>query len=161
MEKILLLLKSDTFKQFIKYAFVGLSGLIIEMCLFYIFVKILDIHYFFTDSLVSALNNAVTTDSVNTSTSHIISSIVAITNNFILNRYFTFKVKDNKAKRFFSFFGIALVGLVISTSLLHLFNSILGEDLIMVSKIFAIGIVVMFQFVFNKFFTFKEETAKE
>lgn len=92
---------------------------------------------------------------VNTDVSHIISSALAIINNFILNSYFTFKVTDKKLKRFFSFIGVAAVGLIISTTLMTVFVGKFQLDE-MLSKALALAIVVAVQFFINKFFTFKE-----
>ena len=88
--------------------------------------------------------------------SNIISSTLAVINNFILNSYFTFKVTDNKLKRFSSFAGIALVGMVISSMLLTLFIGVMKID-DMLAKAFAICIVAAIQFIINKFFTFKQK----
>jgi len=118
--------------KFIKYALIGLIGLILDMGLFYILHKLLGVNYVI---------------------SNVISSSIAILHNFILNSYFTFKVTNKKAQRFFSFYGIALIGLVFSTLLLALFIDILGIDS-MVSKLISIFTVAIFQYFLNKKLTF-------
>lgn len=155
MTKLITFIKSDTFIQLIKYGLVGVGGLIIELILFYLLVKVFHVHYFYSNSLSSLLGvEALTVDQ---NSSHVISSLVAIINNFILNSYFTFKITDHKVKRFLKFFGIALIGLVASTTLFSIFNSIVGEKWIMFSKGFAVLIIAFVQFIFNKFFTFKNK----
>lgn len=153
-DKIATLIKSNTFKQLIKYGIVGGIGFVIDLGVFWLLNNYLKIHYPFSSHVSDLLGNKLATETVDTTTSHIISSVLAITNNFILNSYFTFKVTDHKIKRFFSFFGIAAVGLVVSTMLLSLFIEIIGfSDLL--SKLIAVVIVAILQFGFNKFFTFK------
>ena len=153
MSKLITFIKSDTFIQLVKYGLVGVGGLIIELVLFYLLVKVFHVHYFFSDSLSALIGTSPIT--VDQNSSHIISSLVAIINNFILNSYFTFKITDHKVKRFLKFFGIALIGLVVSTVLFSFFNHLIGERWIMFSKGFAVLIVAFVQFIFNKFFTFK------
>lgn len=155
MAKIITLIKSDTFIQFVKYGLVGVSGLVIELCIFYLLVKVFQVHYFFSPSLSSILG--ISTTSIDQSSSHVISSLIAIINNFILNSYFTFKVKNEKIKRFLKFFGIALVGLVVSTLLFNYLNNKLDSSWVMISKALAVLTVACLQFLFNKFFTFKQE----
>lgn len=154
-QKIENLIKRDSFKQLIKYGLVGVSGLVIEMTLFYFLTKKFAVQYPFSDSLHNLLGNSISIHTLNTDISHIISSSIAIINNFILNSYFTFKVTDKKLKRFFSFISVAAVGLIISTTLMTIFvQKFQMEE--MLSKAIALAIVVAFQFFINKFFTFKQ-----
>lgn len=155
-EKIISIAKSNTFRQLITYGIVGGVGFIIDFGVFYLLNNHFAVQYPFSHIFSELLNNSLTAETINTNTSHIISSILAITNNFVLNSYFTFKVTDHKVKRFISFFGIAAVGLVISTSLLTFFIQSLGLSG-MLGKLIATGIVAVLQFGLNKFFTFKQD----
>ncbi len=151
------ILKSKAFKEFLKYGLVGGVGLLIELSVFYLLVHIISVSYpfsgFISDQL-RAIGVFVEPTTVNGSISHIISSVIAITNNFILNSYFTFKVTDKKLKRFLSFAGIASVGLIVSTSLFtFLVQHFSMND--MFAKIIATLFVAMLQFIINKLFTFK------
>jgi len=119
--------------KFVKYGLVGLLGLVVDMGVFYLMNKKLGINY---------------------AVSNITSSTLAVIHNFILNSYFTFKVTDDKLKRFISFYLIALVGMAISTGLLVLFIDGLKMDS-MISKLIAVFIVAFFQFFFNKRLTFR------
>lgn len=153
-EKIIALAKSNTLRQLITYGIVGGVGFAIDLGVFYLLNNHYAVEYAFAPLMSDMLNHTLTAETINTNTSHIISSALAITNNFILNSYFTFKVTDHKLKRFFSFFGIAAVGLVVSTSLLTFFIQNLGMS-DMIAKLAATCIVAILQFGFNKFFTFK------
>jgi len=126
------LLNSDWIK-FLKYGFVGVLGLVVDMGVFYLMNKKLGINYV---------------------VSNIVSSTLAVIHNFIWNSYFTFKVTDSKLKRFISFYLIALGGMVISTGLLALFIDLMKMDA-MLSKFIAVLIVAVIQFFFNKKLTFR------
>lgn len=153
------LIKKKGLRELVKYGLVGLVGLAIDMGVFYLLAKILYVHYPFAEWIAELLGNRISVHVIDTDISHIISSILAITNNFILNSYFTFKVTDNKVQRFLSFSGIAAIGLVISTSLITLFVGKFGIDE-MYAKIVATCFVAALQFLINKFFTFKTRTPK-
>jgi len=85
---------------------------------------------------------------------NVISTHVGIICSFLLNRHYNFKVKDKTKMRFLSFYIIGLIGLAISSGLLYLavdcyhFNEIYA-------KIATIIVVALFQFILNKFITFK------
>lgn len=143
----------QSYKEFLKYAIVGVIGLGVEWLSF----------FFFRDNL-----------GVNYIVSHILSCVLAIINNFLLNSYFTFKTTDKILKRGLSFSGIAGVGIVISTTLLpilvRLYSMGLEQtDLIEISqktvqsiaKLSCTAIVAFLQFFFNKYFTFKKKEQKD
>lgn len=139
----------QTKKEALKYIAVGVIGLGVEWISFFIFRDLLDVRFVFA---------------------HILSSLLAITNNFILNSYFTFKATDKIWQRGLYFFGIAGIGLVISTSLLPFFvqlfnfcfpyaNIEASEKVVQtLAKLGATGVVTILQFFFNKYITFKKKT---
>ncbi|SHF51203.1 GtrA family protein [Dysgonomonas macrotermitis] len=139
---------SNTFKQFIKYAIVGIVGAIIDWALFFILRDLLDFNYILA---------------------HIISSVAAIINNFLLNTYFTFKVKDKMLKRGMSFLFIGLIGLIIGTILLPVtvnlisffkdqhINMLDEKTIQSISKLIVTIIIALGQFTFNKFLTFRKD----
>ena len=87
---------------------------------------------------------------------NVISVHVGIITSFCLNRKYNFKVEDKFVIRFFSFYLIGLSGLLISESILYYLTEILLiKDL--VSKLFSIVIVALYQFLLNKFVTFKKK----
>ncbi|MBN9300998.1 MULTISPECIES: GtrA family protein [Dysgonomonas] len=150
------LIKSDSIKQLIKYGLVGVVGLVIDMGVYYLLVTKYSVHYPFSNHISTLLAGKMSVGMLDILISNIISSTLAVINNFILNSYFTFKVTDNKLKRFTSFAGIAVVGMVISSMLLTLFIGVMKMD-DMLAKAFAICIVAAIQFIINKFFTFKQK----
>lgn len=139
---------SNTFKQFIKYAIVGIVGAIIDWALFFILRDLLDFNYVLA---------------------HIISSVAAIINNFLLNTCFTFKIKDKMLKRGMSFLFIGLIGLIIGTILLPVtvnlisffedqhINMLDKKTIQSISKLIVTIIIALGQFTFNKFLTFRKD----
>lgn len=138
----------QSYKEALKYGMVGVVGLGIEWGSFFILRDVLHINYI---------------------VSHILSSLLAITNNFLLNSYFTFKATDKIIKRAVSFYGVAAIGIVISTTLLPIFVRIINIGVAYVDidisqkmiqnigKLGATGVVVIIQFFWNKYITFKKK----
>ena len=87
--------------------------------------------------------------------SNIIGVHCGIICSFLLNRQYNFKVKDRTKLRFLSFYIVGLIGLAISSGILYLavghyhFSEIYA-------KIPTIVVVALFQFVLNKFITFRQ-----
>jgi len=122
--------------SFIKYALVGVVGLVVDMGLFYVFHEMLHINYIL---------------------SNIMSSSLAVVNNFILNSIFTFKVKDKLLYRFISFFSIALAGMAVSSGMLVLMIDGMNMNS-MISKAIAVFFVALIQYYVNKKLTFSERS---
>ncbi len=122
------------FRNLILYGIIGGFSACIDFLIFYTLSNILDFYYV---------------------VANIISVTIGISISFILNKSYNFKVKDKVLKRFIIFFSIGFGGLLLSTALLYLFIDFLSLDKI-ISKILSIILVVLIQFVLNKFITFKK-----
>ena len=83
-----------------------------------------------------------------------ISVVAGISTSFYLNRNYNFKVKDHTKRRFSIFLTVGLCGLVMSNLILYLCIDNLGMDKL-ISKLLSIVMVVFFQFLVNKYLTFK------
>ncbi len=83
-----------------------------------------------------------------------ISVLGGITTSFILNRNYNFKVKDKAKTRFAIFLTVGLCGLALSNIILYICIEILQIHNL-VSKLLSIVFVVFFQFLINKYITFK------
>ena len=86
--------------------------------------------------------------------SNCISVLVGITTSFLLNRTYNFKVKDHAKRRFTIFLTVGLCGLFLSNLILYLGISKMGLNETSV-KLASIVLVVGFQFLLNKFVTFR------
>ncbi|MBR1719174.1 MAG: GtrA family protein [Phocaeicola sp.] len=84
-----------------------------------------------------------------------ISILAGITTSFFMNRNFNFKVKDHTTRRFTIFLLVGLSGLLISNIILYICVDIMAIDKI-ISKLLSIIFVVFFQFLVNKYVTFKQ-----
>ncbi|MBR6333670.1 MAG: GtrA family protein [Bacteroidales bacterium] len=89
-----------------------------------------------------------------------ISVLAGITTSFLLNRNFNFKIKDKTPQRFSIFLVVGLCGLLLSNLILYLCIDQFHMHKI-VSKILSIVLVVFFQFVLNKYVTFKPTKTHE
>lgn len=141
-------------KEFIKYGIVGFIGLAVEWICFFLFRDALGINYWIA---------------------HVMSVCCAIINNFLLNSYFTFKSTDKLLKKAISYFGIAGIGIIVSSTLLPLgvkfIDAYFSEYVLQlssrnydkavqdISKLGATVIVAFLQFFANKYFTYKKKEA--
>lgn len=122
------------FLPFIKYCIVGATGTFIDLAALYIFVEYLEFPV-----LLGAT----------------FSFLLAVINNFLLNKLWTFKNKSpNYRKLFIKFLTVALVGLGLTLSSMHLLVNILGLWY-MLAKMLSSGIVLTWNFLGNKLWTFK------
>jgi len=139
----------ESIKQVFKYGVVGVIGLGIEWAIFFLIRDFFHLNYIFA---------------------HVIGSVCAIFNNFILNSYFTFKATDKLITRAISFFSIAgvglLVGVLLLPALVKLINIFLVDSNIIdlsiknaqnIAKLITTVIVAGVQFVFNKLYTFRKK----
>ena len=92
--------------------------------------------------------------------SNCISVLAGISTSFVLNRNYNFKVKDNTTRRFSIFLSVGLCGLLFSNLILYTCIDILAMNKI-ASKLLSIVLVVFFQFLVNKYVTFKPNNHGE
>ena len=83
-----------------------------------------------------------------------ISVLVGISTSFFLNRAYNFKVKDNTIRRFSVFLTVGLCGLMLSNLILWVGIDKMGGSNSLV-KLLSIVLVVFFQFLLNKYVTFR------
>ena len=85
-----------------------------------------------------------------------ISVLVGISTSFVLNRKYNFKVKDKTGRRFLVFLTVGLCGLMMSNLILYLCIDVMKWNEL-ISKLASIVLVVFFQFLLNKYVTFKKK----
>ncbi len=83
----------------------------------------------------------------------------AVISNFFLNKYWTFNSASNKfiTNQFFLFTIISLTGLCINSSILMLLIKKMNMKFYL-SKVIAIGIVFIWNFLMNNYITFYKHT---
>lgn len=80
---------------------------------------------------------------------------MAVVNNYLLNKYWTFSEKSEfSARQFIGFLVISLIGLLINTALLALFFQALGLNFYL-AKVIATGMVMCWNFLANRIWVFK------
>jgi dolichyl-phosphate beta-glucosyltransferase len=122
------------FKPFIKYCIVGASGTFVDLASLYIFVE-----YFYISVIPAA----------------ILSFFLAVINNFILNKLWTFRNKSkNYRKLFIKFFIVSIVGLGLTIISMHVLVNII-VIWYMFAKAITSLIVLTWNFLGNKLWTFQ------
>jgi len=78
-------------------------------------------------------------------------------NSFILNKLWTFEAKGRTKHQLHRFFILNILGLIVSTLLIFVFADLFSVSYLIVWPI-TIGLVMIFNFIGNKYWTFSEET---
>lgn len=119
--------------KFLKFGIVGFSGVFVDFGVTYAFKEWLKVQKYIANSC---------------------GFIVAATSNYILNRIWTFKSHNPEVAREFSeFFIISLVGLGLANLIVYLVHGKWKQNFYL-SKLFAIGVVTLWNFFANYYITF-------
>ena len=121
--------------KFVKFGIVGVSGMIVDFSLTYLCKEIFRIQKYIANA---------------------IGFTVAATANFFLNRIWTFESNDPEMTiQYLKFFFISFIGLGINTLFLYIFVNKYKKNFYL-SKLFAIAIVMLWNFIINLIFTFNK-----
>lgn len=118
----------------IKYCLIGCVGASLDCGIFSLFVFLTEINYQYVN---------------------IFSTSVGIINNFFLNYWLNFKVRDHLFYRLISFYAVGTVGIGITAVLLYVGIEIFKIPSI-ITKVITIFVVTCVQFMLNKFVTFRK-----
>lgn len=119
--------------RFLKFCVVGVTGTIIDFGLTWICKEKLKIPKFIANA---------------------IGFVVAATSNYILNRVWTWgSTNEQVGVEYVKFFGVSLIGLGLNTLILYLLHEKLKLNF-WISKVFATGVVMIWNFLANHYFTF-------
>ncbi len=119
--------------KFLRFCVVGASGTAIDFGLTWLCKEIFKIPKFIANA---------------------IGFVVAATNNYILNRIWTWGSTNSEVGvEYLKFFTVSLIGLGLNTLILYLFNEKLKWNFYL-SKVIATGVVMVWNFLANNFFTF-------
>ena len=119
--------------KLIKFGIVGFSGMIVDFGITIICKEKLKIQKY--------VSNA-------------IGFTVAASTNWLLNRIWTFASNNPQIlSEYLRFLGVSVIGLGINTLILFIFNEKLKWNFYL-SKVFATGVVMLWNFFANNFFTF-------
>jgi dolichol-phosphate mannosyltransferase len=128
--------KNKTLKEFIKFGIVGGIGAIINIFILYLLTEKAEVYY-----IVSA----------------IISFIIAMSINFILNKIWTFReeMKLRLKEKYIKFSIVSVLALSVNLIFLYLFTE-LFKIYYIISQILAIGVALIINFLGNKRWTFSK-----
>ena len=119
--------------KFLKFCVVGVSGTAIDFGLTWLCKEIFKIPKFLANARGFG---------------------VSATNNYILNRIWTWgSTSDQVGVEYVKFFTVSLIGLGLNTLILYIFNEKIKLNFY-VSKVIATGVVMLWNFFANNFFTF-------
>jgi len=120
--------------KFLKFCVVGSSGMIIDFGITWLLKERVKINKYIANST---------------------GFILAATSNYILNRFWTFASKDiHIAQQYGLFVIIAVIGLGINNFIIYILHSRLKYNFYL-SKLFAIVIVTIWNFLLNLLVTFR------
>ncbi|MCX4764554.1 GtrA family protein [Streptomyces sp. NBC_01275] len=123
---------SQTVRQLVRYTLIGGSGVALDLAVFLL------------------LHNVAGMDE---QLANVISTTLAITNNFVLNARFTFERRDRIVVRFLRFYAVGLTGIALTNLLFLAFTDGLGIDANLV-KAASLPLVLALQFVLNRKWSF-------
>ncbi len=119
--------------KFLKFSVVGFSGTAVDFGVTWLCKEKLGLNKYLSNSL---------------------GFILAATNNYIWNRVWTFQsTNSNISAEYGKFFLVSLAGLGINNLIIYLLHGKLNLNFYL-SKVFAIGVVMFWNFTMNYFFTF-------
>ena len=119
--------------KFLKFGIVGFSGLFVDFGFTYLFKEILKVQKYVANA---------------------IGFMLAASSNYILNRIWTFQSANPEiAVEYTEFIIISIIGLGINTLILWMIVSRFKLNFYL-SKVFAIAVVTIWNFLANNYFTF-------
>ena len=125
--------KPANWMQLVKFALVGGSGYVVNLVVFALLAEVAGLHHI--PAAVGAF-------------------CVAVTNNFLLNRHWTFRARDGHAGfQAARFFAVSLVGLGLNLAVLELLVSV-AELPELPAQALAVAMAMPVNFIGNKLWTF-------
>ena len=121
------------FLQFIKFCVVGGTGVVGDFGITFLFKEKLKLNKYIANSL---------------------GFMAAASTNYLLNRWWTFRSHDPEvAQQYVQFVGISAIGLILNNIIIYLLNDKARLNFYL-SKLIAIGLVTLWNFFMNYYFTF-------
>ena len=120
------------FLQFIKFCVVGGTGVVVDFGITFLFKEKLKLNKYIANSL---------------------GFMAAASTNYLLNRWWTFRSHDPEvAQQYVQFVGISAIGLILNNIIIYLLNDKARLNFYL-SKLIAIGLVTLWNFFMNYYFT--------
>ena len=120
-------------EQFFKFCVVGGTGVVVDFGITFLFKEKLKLNKYIANSL---------------------GFMAAASTNYLLNRWWTFRSHDPEvAQQYVQFVGISAIGLILNNIIIYLLNDKARLNFYL-SKLIAIGLVTLWNFFMNYYFTF-------
>ena len=129
--------------EFLKFCVVGVSGTIVDFGVYALLTRVAGLYYLYATA---------------------ISVFLAILNNFLFNKYWTFK-KGSSGKtgtEYAKFFTVSLINYFLNIGIVYAIveltsaEAVFGRNEDFFAKVVAIAVVLLSNYLGNKFWTFKE-----
>jgi putative flippase GtrA len=127
--------------QFVKFAVVGAVGTVVNLAVLKLTLLVWEQFSTTTPFAVEAFASS-------------LAFAVAVVNNFLLNRWWTFRSDGPAYQQFGKFLTVSLAGLCLNELVFWVFRDRIGLD-VLLSQLIAIACVLPFNFVFNKLWSFR------
>jgi len=128
-------------KQFAKFAVVGAIGTIANLAVLKLALLVWGHYTTSTPFVVEAFASG-------------LAFVVAVINNYLLNRWWTFRSSGTMGSAFLKFLVVSLAGLVLNEVVFYAFRAQLHVN-VLVSQLVAIACVLPFNFIANKLWSFR------
>lgn len=122
------------YQRFLGYSLIGVVGVTLDFVSFLLLTQFLGVNYLIANSVSTSLG---------------------ITNNFFLNAFLNFSVRDQLLKRFAIFYSVGILGLAISSLLLYVLID-LADLSSLIAKLITTPIVTLVQFNLNRHYSFRQ-----
>ena len=155
-----------TFRQFAKFVFVGCLNVIISTVVFYLCYRQWQLaHLIFeltgqAGESAAALLERQGIQSLDAAVATIAGYTAGMANSFMLNRTWTFGARSDVLGQMRRFFLLNIAGLGVSTLIMFTFVDLLNGPYVVVWVI-TVGLVMVLNFVGNKYWTFARRRADE
>lgn len=127
------------FRNLILYGIIGCSSVLLDFLIFTLLTEVFGVFYLIANC---------------------ISVTCGLTNSFILNRKYNFKVTDKTLKRAIMFFVVGYCGLALNSTLLYVFINF-AHFATPIAKLCAMAVEVLLQFIVNSLVTFRKTKNTE
>lgn len=128
-------------KQFVKFAVVGAIGTVVNLAVLKLSLLLWGQFNESTPFAVEAFASS-------------LAFAVAVVNNYLLNRWWTFRSSGTMSTEFPKFLVVSIAGLALNELLFYVFRAQLDLH-VMVSQLLAIACVLPFNFIVNKLWSFR------
>ncbi len=130
--------KPANWVQLVKFSLVGASGYVVNLAVFVLFVEVIDVNYRFAAAAAF---------------------VVAVSNNFLWNRYWTFRAGEGHAGfQAARFFTVSLLAFGFNLAVLEVLVAVAGLPEIP-SQAIAVIAATPLNFIGNKLWSFREHSS--